>query len=141
MGVTLSAGVGDGRGCIPAHHHAIRQNLTFCVVCERPAGAADLVRAAGARATRASFASPPESAARRGADDKGTRVASGQWHGLEVIARGDQFTVFFDGRQLFAARDGTFSAAGKIGLSTKSDGVTMFDDLQVTVFDAQGARP
>jgi len=62
-------------------------------------------------------------------------VASGQWHSLEVVAKDDQFTVFFDGQQLFEVRDETFLTAGKVGLSTKSDGVTIFDDLQVKVLD------
>jgi hypothetical protein len=62
-------------------------------------------------------------------------VETGQWHSLEVIAQGDHFTVWFDNRWLFDARDDTYARAGKIGLSTKSDGVTTFDDLQVTVLD------
>ena len=68
------------------------------------------------------------------------RVATGQWHYLEVTARDDKLTVFFDGQQLFDTSDETFSTAGKVGLSTKSDGVIIFDDLQVTVLDAQGSR-
>ena len=62
-------------------------------------------------------------------------VETGQWHTLEVLAQGDHFTVWFDDHWLFDARDDTYAHAGKIGLSTKSDGVTMFDDLQVTVLD------
>ena len=62
-------------------------------------------------------------------------VESGQWHSLEVTAKGDQFTIAFDGQVLFESHDDTFSIPGKIGLSTKSDGVTMFDDLQIRVLD------
>ena len=62
-------------------------------------------------------------------------VATGQWHALEVTARDASFTVTLDGQQLFEARDEAIAAAGKVGLSTKSDGVTLFDDFQVTVLD------
>ncbi len=62
-------------------------------------------------------------------------VATGQWHSLEITAQGNQITVVFDDKQLFEVRDDTFSSAGRIGLSTKSDGVTIFDNLQVTVLD------
>jgi len=68
------------------------------------------------------------------------RVATGQWHSLEVTAQDAALTVSFDGRRLFDARDETFLTAGKVGLSTKSDGVILFDDLQVTVLDPQGSR-
>lgn len=66
---------------------------------------------------------------------KNAHVESGKWHSLDVMIDDVHVTVFFDGQQLFDARDETFSTAGKIGLSTKSDGVTLFDDLQVTVLD------
>ncbi len=42
------------------------------------------------------------------------------------------FTVFFDGKQLFQVEDSTFSEAGKVGLWTKADAVTHFDDFQLT---------
>src|SRR5215831_3053715 len=60
---------------------------------------------------------------------KDTRVTAGAWHTLEVTARGTMFTVGWDGTQLFSASDSTF-ARGKIGLWTKADSVTAFDDLE-----------
>jgi hypothetical protein len=66
---------------------------------------------------------------------KNVPVESGKWHSLDVMIDDVHVTVFFDGQQLFDVRDETFSTAGKIGLLTKSDGVTLFDDLQVTVLD------
>jgi len=66
---------------------------------------------------------------------KNVHVESGKWHSLDVIINDVHVIAFFDGQQLFDIRDDTFSAAGKIGLLTKSDGVTLFDDLQVTVLD------
>jgi hypothetical protein len=63
------------------------------------------------------------------------RVESDQWHSLEVTAKGTHLSIAFDGRALFDIDDETITKAGKIGLSTKSDGVTVFDDLQITVLD------
>ncbi len=53
------------------------------------------------------------------------------WHTLKLKARGDLFTVFLDDKQLFQVKDSTFTAPGKIGLWTKADAVTYFDDLTV----------
>lgn len=44
------------------------------------------------------------------------RVATGQWHSLEVTAQGSQISVAFDNQQLFTVRDDTFSTAGRIGV-------------------------
>lgn len=53
-----------------------------------------------------------------------------QWHTLRVIHRGCQINLFYDDKQVFDLCDKTFHA-GKIGLWTKSDAVTYFDDLQL----------
>jgi hypothetical protein len=53
-----------------------------------------------------------------------------QWHLLRVTHRGCQIIVFYDGKQVFDFCDNTFHK-GAIGLWTKSDAVTYFDDLQL----------
>jgi hypothetical protein len=60
------------------------------------------------------------------------QVTSGQWHTIEAAARGTSLTVKWDGVQVISATDATFSK-GKIGLWTKSDSVTAFDDLEASV--------
>jgi len=40
--------------------------------------------------------------------------------------------VAFDGKAVVDARDTTFAQPGKVGLWTKADSVTEFDDLTVT---------
>ena len=45
--------------------------------------------------------------------------------------QGNVFTVSFDGQKLFDVEDSTFTAAGKVGLWTKADSVTYFDDFQI----------
>jgi hypothetical protein len=61
------------------------------------------------------------------------RVPSGTWSLLRVVARGPAFEVYLDGRKLFDVEDATFSETGQVGLWTKADSVTLFDDLEVTV--------
>jgi hypothetical protein len=60
------------------------------------------------------------------------KVSSGVWHELRVEATGNKFTCYFDGTKKIEATDDTFKDAGKVGLWTKADSVTYFDDLKVT---------
>src|SRR5881296_3599272 len=56
-------------------------------------------------------------------------VASGQWHTLRVEFAGNHFKLSFDGKHLFDVEDTTFTEAGKVGVWTKADSVTLFDDF------------
>jgi hypothetical protein len=58
-----------------------------------------------------------------------TKVAPGQWHTLRVDFLGNKFTVTFDGKKVIEASDDAFTAAGKVGVWTKADSVTLFDDF------------
>jgi hypothetical protein len=53
-----------------------------------------------------------------------------QWHTLRVTHRGCRVNIFYDDKQVLDLCDKTFHA-GMIGLWTKSDAVTYFDDLQL----------
>lgn len=68
-------------------------------------------------------------------DGVDTKVASNQWHTLGLRAEGDAFTISFDGKTLFTARDQTFAKAGKIALWTKADSVTYFDTVTIMPLD------
>ena len=57
------------------------------------------------------------------------KVASGQWHTLRVEFEGNLFKASFDGKHLFDVEDKTFTEAGKVGVWTKADSVTLFDDF------------
>jgi hypothetical protein len=56
-------------------------------------------------------------------------VASGQWHTLRVEFAGNRFKLTFDGKHLFDVEDTTFTEMGKVGVWTKADSVTLFDDF------------
>ena len=58
-----------------------------------------------------------------------TKVPSRKWSKLRVEFRADVFTVFFNGKALFEVEDETFKDAGAVGLWTKADSVTLFDDF------------
>ena len=54
----------------------------------------------------------------------------GQWHTLRVIAVADLIQAYLDGKLLLNHRDSRFRS-GQIGLWTKSDSITAFDDLEI----------
>lgn len=62
-------------------------------------------------------------------------VPGGKWSNLRVVAVGGDFGFYLNGKKLFEAEDSTFGAAGKIGLWTKADSVTLFDDLLAVALD------
>jgi hypothetical protein len=53
------------------------------------------------------------------------------WHTLKLKAMDSEFTVSLDGQVLFQVQDTTFTGAGRVGLWTKADAVTWFDDFAV----------
>src|SRR6266852_610763 len=57
------------------------------------------------------------------------KVASNQWHTLRVDFQGRRFKVTFDGKNALEWDDDTFKDAGKVGIWTKADSVTLFDDF------------
>jgi hypothetical protein len=58
------------------------------------------------------------------------KVASNQWHTLRVDFQGPHFTVTFDGQKALSWDDQIFQQAGAIGVWTKADSVTLFDDFR-----------
>jgi len=56
-------------------------------------------------------------------------VPSDQWHTLRCEFAGPRFKVTYDGKPMFEVEDTSIKDAGMIGLWTKADSVTVFDDL------------
>jgi hypothetical protein len=54
----------------------------------------------------------------------------GQWHTLRVIAVGEHMQAFLNGRLLLDHRDARYRS-GQVGLWTKADSITAFDDLVI----------
>ncbi len=55
-----------------------------------------------------------------------------EWHTLRITMKDREILGYLDGKKLLVAEDSTFSDAGMIGLWTKSDARTCFDDLGVS---------
>lgn len=63
-------------------------------------------------------------------DSARVKVTSNEWHTINIINRKDRIQCYYDGRLYLEVTDDTFKS-GKIGLWTKADAVTYFDDLEV----------
>lgn len=57
-------------------------------------------------------------------------VSAGSWHTLTVVAVGESIEGYFDGKRVIEARDATF-LIGSVGLRTKADSVTYFDNFLI----------
>ena len=57
------------------------------------------------------------------------KVTSSVWHELRVDFQGDHVEVYWDGTKRIDAHDRTFSGPGRVGVWTKADSYTLFDDL------------
>ncbi len=57
------------------------------------------------------------------------------WNTLKLLVQDDLFTVYLNGEELFKVKDQTFIGAGKIGLWTKADAVSYFDDFQIKILE------
>jgi len=53
------------------------------------------------------------------------------WNTLKLNVSGNIFTVYLNDKEIFKVKDNTFEKAGKVGLWTKADAFTYFDDFEV----------
>ena len=60
---------------------------------------------------------------------------AGKWHTLAITMKGDAIKCSLNGKKYLDAYDETFSEAGKVGLWTKADAQTYFDDFQAKEFE------
>jgi len=74
--------------------------------------------------------SPLDIVGRKGGYGVNVPVPAGQWHTLRVEFAGTRFSAIYNSKALFAVEDATFKEGGKIGLWTKADSVSVFDDLR-----------
>jgi uncharacterized protein (TIGR03067 family) len=65
---------------------------------------------------------------------------AGEWHTLSVKHVGNQIECSLNGKRYLEAKDDTFPRAGKVGLWTKADAQTYFDDLQIVTRAAAGGE-
>ncbi len=68
---------------------------------------------------------------RSGIKEAGAKVVSSQWQELRVEVTGNRLQGFLNGQLVNAATDDSYKA-GKVGLWTKADSVTCFDNVEVS---------
>jgi hypothetical protein len=66
---------------------------------------------------------------RKGGYGVSVPVPVNTWHRMRIDFKGARFTASFNGKQMFEAEDSTFTEAGMVGLWTKADSVTLFDEI------------
>jgi hypothetical protein len=62
---------------------------------------------------------------------KDVEVASGQWHALRVILKGNNFEVSLDDVPLFKATDTSLPQPGTVGVWSQADSIILFGSLLV----------
>ena len=59
------------------------------------------------------------------------KVPAGEWHTLKVRMAGGHIECFLDDKKHLDVKDDTFTRPGKVGLWTKADAQSSFDNFQV----------
>jgi hypothetical protein len=63
--------------------------------------------------------------------DAETKIPKGEWHTLKIRMVGDHIQCFLDGKKYLDVKDSSITKAGKVGLWTKADARTSFDQFAV----------
>lgn len=69
--------------------------------------------------------------------EDGLKLAPNRWYTLRVEHRGRRIKIYLDDEMLFDEDDRHFTKAGKVGLWTRADSVTYFDDVRAVDLDAK----
>lgn len=59
------------------------------------------------------------------------KVSPGDWHTVRAVQRGDHIECYLDGKLLLDVKDDALKDAGAVGLWSKADAVTWFDNLTI----------
>ncbi|MDA2938429.1 LamG domain-containing protein [Acidobacteria bacterium AH-259-A15] len=64
-------------------------------------------------------------------DTAKVKLPADQWHTISVHHQGNQITGYINGKKLLEVNDTTFPEAGGVGVWTKADAASSFDDLEI----------
>jgi hypothetical protein len=56
-----------------------------------------------------------------------------RWHSMKIVVNGNRFEGYLNGKKLLSTTCKVFNKAGGVGLWTKADAATSFDDFQVNM--------
>jgi hypothetical protein len=63
---------------------------------------------------------------------EGVKVPAGEWHKLKVAVKGTKMVGYLDGTKMWEITDDTYKDAGKVGLWSKADAQSHFDEFQMS---------
>jgi hypothetical protein len=63
---------------------------------------------------------------------EGIKVPVGEWHKLKVEVNGNKMEGYLDGKKMWEVTDDTFKEAGKVGLWSKADAQSHFDEFKAS---------
>ncbi len=61
---------------------------------------------------------------------EGIKVKTGEWHKLKVEVKGNKMEGYLDGQKIWEITDDTYKNAGKVGLWSKADAQSHFDEFK-----------
>ncbi len=59
------------------------------------------------------------------------KLPAGKWHRMRIIQRGSYFSCYINGKKFLEANSNKINKAGGVGMWTKADAVTWFDNFSV----------
>lgn len=62
---------------------------------------------------------------------EGVKVKTGEWHKLKVEVKGAKMEGYLDGEKMWEITDETYKDAGQVGLWSKADAQSHFDEFKV----------
>jgi hypothetical protein len=65
-------------------------------------------------------------------EDKEVKIPANEWHTLKIKMEGNHIECLLDGKKYLDVKDDSIKEAGKVGLWTKADARTRFDDFKVS---------
>ena len=65
---------------------------------------------------------------------EGLTVKPGEWHQLRVEVKGNKMEGYLDGKKEWEITDDTYKDAGKVGLWSKADAQTRFDEFKAAAY-------
>ena len=62
-------------------------------------------------------------------DSSDAKAPAGKWHTIRVVQKGNHIQCYLNGKRHLDVQDDTFTGQGNVGLWTKADAVTSFDNF------------
>jgi hypothetical protein len=66
------------------------------------------------------------------AGKEGIKIPAGEWHSLKIEMQGDKIECYLDGKKEIEFKDSTIDKPGKVGLWSKADAQSHFDQFAVS---------